>query len=193
MGKVRFGLSNVHYATYGDSSFDTPVAIPGAVQLTLEAQGESSTFYADNGAYASFDANGGYTGTFQAADAPDDFLEAVIGYETDETSGLTYEATDAVQKPVALLFEVSGNQEKKRYVLYNCTFSRPSMEANTTNESVTPDTRTLNFTAIGRDFSVSGATRNVTLGSIENTTSNKAKYDTFFEKVMVPGVDPTQS
>ena len=54
--KVKFGLKNVHYAllTAGEDgavTFETPVRIPGAVSLSMEAQGETSTFYADDMAY----------------------------------------------------------------------------------------------------------------------------------------------
>ena len=54
--KVRFGLKNVHYAgmtvaSNGTVSFDTPVAIPGAVNLSLSKTGETAEFYADDGVY----------------------------------------------------------------------------------------------------------------------------------------------
>ena len=56
--KVKFGLSNVHIApitavsgasiTYGE-----PFAIKGAVNLTLDPEGESADFYGDNTKYFS--------------------------------------------------------------------------------------------------------------------------------------------
>ena len=52
--KVKFGVKNVHYALLTDEgtpTYDTPVAIPGAVSLSLEASGESTPFYADNMQY----------------------------------------------------------------------------------------------------------------------------------------------
>ena len=51
--KVKYGLKNVHYAIYnsGTDSYSTPVAVPGAVNLSLSPEGSSYTFYADNVAY----------------------------------------------------------------------------------------------------------------------------------------------
>lgn len=53
--KVHFGLKKVHYAivteTDGVLTFGTPTAWPGAVNLSLEPQGDPVEFYADNGVY----------------------------------------------------------------------------------------------------------------------------------------------
>lgn len=55
--KVKFGLKNVHYAMLteadgGEVTYGTPVAILGAVNLSMDAQGDTSTFYADDMAYS---------------------------------------------------------------------------------------------------------------------------------------------
>ena len=53
--KIKFGLKNVHYAvvteTDGEITYDTPKPIRGAVNLTLDAAGESVQFYADDSVY----------------------------------------------------------------------------------------------------------------------------------------------
>ena len=54
--KVKYNLKNVHYALLnideaGNVSYGTPVPIPGAVSIGLDANGEPSNFYADGYAY----------------------------------------------------------------------------------------------------------------------------------------------
>ena len=54
--KIKFNLKNVHIAILtktdeGEYSYATPVALPGAVSLSLDAEGESNPFYADGLVY----------------------------------------------------------------------------------------------------------------------------------------------
>lgn len=186
---VRFGLSNVHYAVPASagSGFETPVAIKGAVQLTTTPEGDSYTFYADNRAYFVTETNNGYSGTFEVAAVNDEFLKAVLGYKTDETSGLTYETSDAQPTQCAILFEIDGNEERQRVALYGVTFSRIDTEANTKSDSTEPDTVTLNFTAIGQQFTVGSDTVNVVKAQCSNSGDDTDAYDNFFTKVPQPG------
>lgn len=189
---VRFGLSNVHYSVYtpGDDdagTYATPVPLPGAVNMTTTPEGDSNTFFADNRAYYVTETNNGYSGTLEVAAVNDAFLTAVLSYETDASTGLVYETTDAQPKSVALLFEVNGNVEKQRFAFYNVTFSRMESEANTTSDSTEPDTVTLNFTAIGRMCTVGSDQKNVVKAVCSDSADTHPAYDAFYEKVVLPG------
>lgn len=182
--KVRFGLKNVHYALMTDEGYDKPVKIPGAVSLTLNTEGsDASIFYADDIAYWTLPAsNSGYTGTLTMAIVPDSFKVAALGEVVDD-NGIQVELSDAQPKPFALLYEVSGDADEKRYAFYNTTASRTAPGANTKSDSTSPDTEELNFTAIGKDFEFDGETKNIVKGSAP--TEAKA-YAAWFETVQTP-------
>ena len=111
--KVKFGVKNVHYALLTDEgtpSYDTPVAIPGAVSLSLEASGESTPFYADNMQYYVTVSNSGYETELEVAIFPDSFLMDVLGYTQSTTDKVLTENSNTQPKPFALLFEEAGDQ-----------------------------------------------------------------------------------
>lgn len=81
--KVKYGLKNAHYAPLtvdeaGNATFATPIPIPGSVSLTMDAQGDTETFYADNMAYFVSAANDGYSGSFEVAIIPDSFRQDIL-------------------------------------------------------------------------------------------------------------------
>lgn len=150
--KVKYGLKNAHYAllTIGEDgtvTFGTPVAIPGSVNLTMDAQGETSPFYADNMAYYVSATNGGYRGSFEVALVPDHFRTSVLGETLDEEAQVLVENVNNQTKPFALMFEFEGDQKAIRHILYNVTCTRPSVSGSTTTNTTEPTTETMNLTA----------------------------------------------
>ena len=150
--KVKYGLKNAHYALLtiaedGTVTYGKPIPIPGSVSLTMDAQGDTSTFYADNMAYFVTAANDGYSGTFEVALIPDQFRQDVLHETMDEAAQVLVENINNQPSPFALLFEFDGDKKVPRHVLYNCTCPRPSVSGGTTTNTKEPSTETRNLTA----------------------------------------------
>lgn len=183
LSKVRFGLAKAYYAVINnDGTYGTPAPLPGAVSLDLNREGgEPATFWADNIAYyVAPVANGGYTGTLTLAIVPDSFKVAVLGDVVDD-NGMQVEVADASPKSFALMYEVEGDVDKKRYVFFNCSAQRAVASANTKSDSTNPDTQDLEFTAIGKDFENfggTGVTKNIVKGSAEEAATAFANWYT---------------
>lgn len=180
LSKVRFGLAKAYYAVIkSDGTYDTPAALPGAVSLDLSREGsEPTTFWADNIAYfVTPAANGGYTGTLTLAIVPDTFKVDVLGEVVDD-NGMQVELGNATPKSFALMYEVEGDADKKRYVFFNCTAQRAVASANTKSDSTNPDTQDLEFAAIGKDFTFDGETESVVKGSAEEAAAAFANWYT---------------
>ena len=147
--KVKFGLKNVYYATItedgqGNETYATPVAIPGAVSMSLSPSGDTTEFYADDGLYFSDENNNGYEGTIEFALIPDSFKIACLGM-TKDSNGVIVENAIAVNSPFALLCEFTSDDKSRRFVFYRCMASRPDVGATTTGESIEVQTETLNL------------------------------------------------
>lgn len=181
--KVKYGLSNCYYATATSTGFSTPVAMPGAVNLSLDQEGETNSFRADNIDYYVSVSNNGYSGELELAIIPDTFLTDVLGEIKDATNGLQYELANAQPKEFALLFQFEGDDSATRHVLYNCKASRPTIASNTTDTSITPVTETLNITAISKEMTVGGVSKPVVKAKCTKTDT---AYTSFFSTVQVP-------
>ena len=197
MGKVIYGLKNVHYAIYDDSTktYGTWKEIPGAVSLTADSDATQNDFYADDVVYATINATAKETGSLEFAAITDQMYTDLFGYEVEATSGLTIKPTDPVTVTIALGYEVSGNTNKQRGVRYNVTVTEPSQGANTMTDSTNPDTVTCNYTAIGRDFTIGSGkdavTKNVLKAHCDDSGETHDAFDKFWNAVIVPGTAPT--
>ena len=181
--KVKFGLNKVHYAKItawsddGVPTFATPVRIPGAVSLSVDANGENENFYADDGVYYVINNNAGYTGDLELALITTDFATNILGEQLD-SKGVLVERNDAGTSQFALLFEFSGDKNKIRHVLYCCSASRPSTESSTTEESTEVKTETLSLTASALP---DGLVKCKTCESTDETT-----YNNWYSAVYIP-------
>ena len=178
--KVKFGLSNVHVAKIteqdGEITYGTPFAMPGAVALSAEPEGETTPFYADNIQYYVAVSNNGYTGELELAMAVKEFLTQILGQQED-TNGALFESSDDVNARFALMGEIEGDVKKRRFVYYDCTATRPSSEMNTIEDTKEPQTDTIEITMSPR------ATDHVIKAVIEPNDTNEDVYNTFFTKV----------
>ena len=185
LNKIKYGLKNVHVAllTKGDDgtfTYETPVAIPGAVSLSMDSEGEMNPFYADNIVYFRTVSNNGYTGDLEMALIPDWFRERVL-QEVKDSKGVLVETANITDvQYFALLFQFEGDKKAIRHVLYNCTANRPTVESSTKEDNIEPGTETLSLTADPREDGL------VKARSGDDT--NEDTYKNWFTRVYVPTV-----
>lgn len=188
--KVKYGLKNVYYAkatvdaATNTATYTTPVAWPGAVNLSLDAEGGTTKFRADNIDYWVGQSNNGYSGDFESALIPDSFRKDILG-EVEDANGVLVEDAGAKTVYFALLFQFEGDDKNTRHVMYKCSATRPSVSGATTDEEIEPQTETLTITA----------------GAIHNASINKdvvkarcgesdTPYSSWFSAVYQSGAAP---
>ena len=184
--KVKFNICNCHYALQraaedGEMTFDTPVAMPGAVSLALDPNGEPESFYADGVEYYVINNNMGYDGDLELAMIPETFRTDILKEEAD-TNKVLVENCNAETGSFALLFEFDGDVKKIRHVLYNCSASRPKIESKTNEESREVQTETLTVKA-----------RPLASGYVKAKTGDATTskvYDDWYKAVYLPAAEP---
>lgn len=152
--KIKYGIRNVYYAkattgTDGALTYATPVALPGAVNLTISQEGEDNPFYADDVIYWRGISNNGYSGTLELALVPEKFYTDILGVTLND-DGVYVEAADDTTSEFALLFEFQGDESATRHCLYRCTAQRPDVAGATKEAGITPQTETLNISVMPR-------------------------------------------
>lgn len=175
--KVRYGLSNVHVGTItvGDENevtMSAPKAYPGAVNMTLSAQGDQSVFYADNVAYYVTNTNNGYEGELEMAYLYDWFEQEYLG-NVESNEGMLVELASAPEQQAYIMFQFEGDKNATKYIIYNATFGRPDIEGSTKEDTTEPNTTTIPFTTVPlvTDFG------NIVRAKVPSTATN---YATFF-------------
>ena len=181
--KVKYNLKNVHAAklTVGEDgtfTYGTPKAIPGAVSISLDAEGDSSPFYADGIVYFRSTANNGYSGDLEIALIPEWFRTEILK-EVLDTNGVLVEHSDIMETAkFALLFEFDGDIRAIRHVLYNCSASRPSIESETKEDTIEPGTEKLSITADPRSDGLVKART--------GDTTDAATFNSWYQSVYLP-------
>lgn len=190
--KIKYGLKNVYYAVAtlaadGTATFATPVRIPGAVNLSLEPQGDREPFYADDVEYFVSISNTGYEGDLEIALVPESFETDVLKAVVD-TNKVLFEEVSPEIVHFALLFQFAGDKKNIRHCFYNCTAMRPTVEGETKGENIEPKTETLSL----RAGSIYDATlqKDIVKGKTKDDTT-EAIYNAWFTQVIVPGTTIT--
>lgn len=150
--KVKFNLKNVHIAPINKETglYDEVFALPGAVNLSLEAQGDIEPFYADGIVYYQSAANNGYEGDLEVAMITDEFREKIFG-EKPNIDGVTVEDVNVQYNDFALGFQVDGDIHETLFWYYRVSATRPTTEAATTEGNKTPQTDTLTISCVAND------------------------------------------
>lgn len=145
--KIKFGLSKCYYAKKTSSGYGTPVALQGAVSISLAPQGELYKFYADNIAYYRNSVNNGYEGDLEMALIPDDFLTDILGNTLDSTDKVLVEEVQNAPVEFALGFQVEGDAQNTRFWVYNCVATRASMDGDTKEDRIAAKTETITISS----------------------------------------------
>jgi len=179
--KVLYGIEQCYVAKItvnndGSITYGTPFAVPGAVGLNFDPEGEETPFYADNIKYFIANSNQGYTGDLELAMTTEKFLTDILG-RTIDSNGAVFEASDDTQARFALMFQGQGDKTARRWVFFDCTATRPSRENNTKEDTIEVGTETMSITMSPRP------TDKAVMAYIEPNEDNMAVYNNFFNAV----------
>jgi phi13 family phage major tail protein len=180
--KVEFGISNLYVGTYtvgttGTVTLGTPYHQAGAISFSPEEQSEANNFYADNVIYYSGYTGGTFEGDLEVAKFDDTFKTQFLGYIQKASDGGLAVVKNATKPKVFIAFQVEGDQESRRCIMYNCSLGGITREYNTTEDTIEPATETIAVTVAGD---------NKTGISMVSYSQNSSGYSTLFTNPPAP-------
>ena len=183
--KVEFGISNFYVGTYTVSgstvTLGTPYHQAGAVSFSPSMDGSENNFWADNIPYWSEFADGPLSGDVVVAKFDEQFKKNFLGYKTS-TAGGTALVKNATKPKVYLMFQVEGDTEPLRCIMYNASLSGITRAYNTITDTKTPDTEQITVTVNGDDGS------GIMMDTFAYSTSTASTYYTMFTTPPSPGI-----
>ena len=179
--KVEFGISNLHVGTYtvdddGQVTMGAPYHQKGAVSFSPEEQSDKKEFYADNILYWSGYSGGSFEGDLEVAKFDRQFKTDFLGYVQLADGGIA-NIKGTIKPHVYIAFQVEGDAESRRIIMYNGTFGAIKREFNTTEEGEEPTTETLPITVAGD--------QNTGIGMVSYVPDDIG-YDSLFENPPAP-------
>lgn len=185
--KVLMGFSDLYIGTYeatpeGVVTLGAPYHQAGAVGFSPEDSAEKSDFYADNVPYFTSYSSGTREGDLVVAMYDDAFKEQFLNYVKLDDGGLA-QIKNAMTPNVYVAFEIQGDQEPVRVIMYNGSLGSINREYNTLEDTKTPVTESLATTFVGdKKTGITVVTYN----------PDDAGFDTLFTNPPVPKL-PEQS
>lgn len=182
--KVEFGISNLYIGTYTDTNgtvtLGTQYHQKGAVNLSLEPDGDDNDFYADNVKYWSGFSDNGFTGEIEVAKFDLEAKKQFFGYV--ETTGGGFGAVKGASRPqVYVMFQTEGDAQARRVILYNVSLGQINREFATIEDSKEPATETCDITVTGD---------NGTGLTLVSYLPDDTGYSTLFTTPPVPALKP---
>lgn len=151
--KVRFGLSEIHVGTYevtpeGTVKLGEPIALPGAIALSLDAEGEEASVYADDVKYWFNFEDNGFKGDLEVVRFTDEFGVKFLGKVKLDDGGIA--SVKGAQKPaVYMAFQSKGDKHNRRAILYNVSIATPGKEYKTKEDKTDVATEKASITVAG--------------------------------------------
>ena len=191
--KIIYGNDNFGYALINTSEetpkFSAPVLMPGMKSSTIEVEEGSTKIYADNTTFAIITGEKVRTCEATITYIPESYFINCLGYKANTNGMLTDTGT---KKPHCFFFTtkeldaVTGEETQTLHYVYDVTAKEPNLETSTAEEEIEAADLVISYESKRSDFVIDTDGKLVGYARITRTEENKAWFDTFKTKVLLP-------
>ena len=154
--KPLIGLDKVYYAilnsdTSASASYQTPVALKGAISISYNPNSEVATLFADDGAYETAESMGEIELEVGVADISQEDYAILLGHTI--TAGVMEETTIDQPIDIAIGFRAKRSGGAYSYFwFYKGKFNKPTTEHETKGDAITYQTPTMMWKGVQRIY-----------------------------------------
>lgn len=179
MSEIHFGVENCYFSVLAAGEYNTPVAMPGAVAMSVKPDTEIVTTNVRTNSKTIVERPIGFADrckniSLEVVSLPCEFLTQILNYEIDN-NGVLIEKKQ--QKVVfALLYETRKNGKRVRHLMSECVCNKPEYDCTTLSNTTSVNTRKLNI--VSYPNLVTG-----TYGKAISENENETIFDDWFCKI----------
>lgn len=191
--KIIYGNDNFGYALIDSSEetlkFSAPVLMPGMKSSTIEVEENSTKIHADNTTFAIITGEKVRTCEATVTYIPESYYTNCLGYKANTNGMLTDTGT---KKPHCFFFTtnelnaVTGEETQTLHYVYDVTAKEPNLETSTVEDEIEAADLVISYESKRSDFVKDTDGKLVGYARITRTEENKAWFDTFKTKVLLP-------
>jgi phi13 family phage major tail protein len=172
--KVRFGLCNCAYALLteaddGTPTWAAPVLMPNATSISFARTKSSQDVYADNKLLYSSSTITGAKITLNMTVITDAVKQALLGHKADK-NGADVEVVNAKPSYFALIYQVEGDTQSRRRLVFKCTASMADESSDTQSDSPKVNTDSLEISV----YPISNGDKVITHKDVDSDDSEYA-------------------
>ena len=188
-GDDNFGYATIEKNEDGKYSFSAPKMMPGMKSSKIEVEDSSTKIRADNIVYGIVTGEKVRTAEATILYIPEQYYVDCLGYKNNQNGSVTDTGT---KKSHCFFFTSTetdletGEDTQVLHYIYDCTASEPSFETATDEDEIEPMELTISYESRRSDFVVDDENKKVGYARIPRTEANKAWFDTFKTKVLLP-------
>lgn len=196
MGRIVHGNKNFGYAPINSSTsggettyeFGAPVMLPGMVSMEVELDSEAQNIYADNRSYCTIRGAKIRTATATVRYVSQAYAQ-LLGFLQNSNGMMTDTGTHANH---CIFFETEEYDDEQNvqtrtlHYLYKANGGEPSRSSETDEDDVSAEEIEIEYNCTESELALDDNGDAVSYGYITRTEENKALYDSFTTRVILP-------
>ena len=197
--RIEYGVKDIYYVPIeegagGVMTFGTPVELIGGKSFELEESVEDTNIHADDRVHITIPGTAVIEGTLTMLQLPESYYKTALGFKIEPNGMLV---NTGVRKRHALMLTVTQldgdtlEETPMLIICYSALAKRPKIASTTKEEETEANEIEIPYTFQSSDLALDSDGKEVGIGKLVKTATNKALFEKFKEAIILPTTPTT--